>query len=192
MMKLEAFLLRSGPEMLAELISSFNVQDVALQSGMLVPKWFMAFVSPLDRAWLGQINVALIQRFWRLFKDTSIRKSAIDLMAKLEWNDDYKTTRPWFSAIIGIFRAAQPDASKVLLSEEAQLIVDVSFTRAKLIAPARLSGSLGDYMLRVLRFCFVDQEREVTDEDTSRILSLGGELTSEQRARFERIIRLIP
>lgn len=188
--KLEAFVLRFGPEMLPHLSSSFNVNDWTLATAQLASKWFVTFLSSLDSTWLRAADVTLIQRFWTLYPNLAFRRSAIELMAKIERSDNTRAARPDLSSIVPMFRRAQPDPWAHPLSPEADSIAEAIFARAMLTSEAlwKAGGTLADYMLRVLRYCFIPRGDAPRPGQIERILASAGELTDQQRKRFEGVI----
>jgi hypothetical protein len=156
-LEFEAFLLRMGAEMLGPLQSALTSHDTRPEHDVPIAAWFMAFVGALDEAWLRRVQLTTAERFFRTLTDARTRRSAIDLIVKVEAINDPTGAAAEGSLIAGLFQGAQPEPFATPLRPDAALIMDTLATRLRITPPALLDtaqGGLARYTMRVIRYCF--------------------------------------
>ena len=189
-MNLESFVLGFGPPMLRQLQKAFNLNDLALlENGGLV-QWFVAFASALAEQWLREVDLSNLERFWRTFHDVRLRRQIVELMMRIELAEN-NWERAHLSRVINLFRNAQPKPFAAPLNTDAQIVVETLFARAKLtLKMVSTRGTLGNYSLLVLRYCFVDPGEKITGAQVDALLQYAGDLSMTRRDQFTNVLHV--
>src|ERR1017187_8033963 len=131
-LELEAFFLRMGPEMLRPLQTALTSQDARPEHDVPIAEWFMAFVGARDQEWLQRVQLATLERFFRTLIDPRSRRTALDLIAKVEATNDPTGAAAEGSLIAGLFQRAQPEPFAASLRPDAALITETLATRLRI------------------------------------------------------------
>jgi hypothetical protein len=186
-MALEHLILTNGHGLLRELQRAFNIEDELLAASSHVAEWFVSFVSSLGRDWLQHVNLSTVERFWRVLADVRLRRSAIDLILKIEVANDPSPNAAPGSLVVSLFREAQPEPFRTPLAEAARIIVDTLFSRVRLTPVSIINsadGALSRYSVRVVRYCYKDQYQILTPEEMDAVVSLAGNVNEDLRQRI--------
>ena len=189
-LELDAFLLRMGPEMLGPLQRALMIEEGEPEHEAPVADWFMGFIGGRDQEWLKRVNLPLLERFFRSLSDARTRRSAIDLILKVEAINDPTGATAEGSLVAGLFQRAQPEPFAASLTPDAALIIGTLAAQLRMLMPKFINtaqGSLGSYAMRVIRYCFKSRYQRFSPEEIDYISGLI-EIQDEIRDRFRQIL----
>jgi hypothetical protein len=184
---LEHLLLTQGTEAIRRVERAFNMEDEPLVAHSALVQWFMRFASSLPEERLREVGLSTIERFWRVFDDVRIRRSAIDLIARVEVANDPTASSARGSLLVSLFRGVQPRPFSLPLADGADLIVRTLLFRVRSTPVYILDspqGKLSWYGLKVVRYCFCDPYQTLAPEELDTIVSLAGDLNDDVRQRI--------
>jgi hypothetical protein len=191
-MELESFLLSSGPAALRELQRTLSF-EADKPEGIPVLEWFVEFLTSRNAAWLEQLDVRIIQRYWRIATEPRSKDRAIELIAKAEWVVTQGRGAPT-SEIVLLFREHQEQPFSEPMNPRADDIVRTLIGLASSSSNRAMyeEDSLGRYVLRVLSYCFRDSRTDMglAQDRVEEILRRCAGLTNEQDQWFREILAI--
>jgi hypothetical protein len=178
-MELEAMLLGLGPSSMGQIQRAFTF-DALIGAAPANAAWFLEFVGSRDTNWLTRVDLLVLERFWRILRDARMRRMTVEVIAKVECNT--RSEEAFLSLIPSLFREDQSQTSGGSLRPDGALIFDVLMTRIKMTPPGTLNARatrLGNYCLRVLKYCFRNRFQKLTPADLRAILDLAGDVPED-------------